>query len=476
MYCDKYAPWDHYPKTLKLAELQNPMNVIIDFFSADGLTGHCERLKDWRDYVIADHYFNHKSSGPGFLVIICEQNQQLLEAMFLLLLQHENDYRSPKIVSQEQIDLEKERWCFFPDNLTDDEMRQPYLAIKQIFEKIEPQQYRDYLNEWLYLALSNLTNDESLSAGEIISVYENILKMYSAAWILHQRETTETCFKDDQIPEHISNTEVVLIQETKDIPQLLTQNLTPGDVLGLKELTKFILKNEPLVKAIFHIGTLKEPFTYFLYILIDSKRYFLDYGVNKEIEDFSKSMVPLFVLMDSVDFNRPAAFGGCRFIDYVLKNGSMVYLSNGLNLPSVQPGSPANLLAENKAVSEWWQKQINLHMISASYFSRDQDYTTALYYLHQALEMALLKLLQIKTGFSTTIPNFQRLIKMTLLFTNSIYDFFESLCFEEKELHYLLWNVHPIELREKLTVNESQIKRLTDIATKLFVMVDELIV
>jgi hypothetical protein len=202
MYCGKYAPWDHYPKTLRHYEIQDPLSVITEFFSSGSVKTHKEELKEWRDRVIDDKYYNDKPHGPGTLLFICEFNLKLLEAAYLLLLNYKETSWKRKQLEEEQLAVEQETWIYFPKNLSKDEQLDPFLAIQKIFRKIKPQMYRDYLREWLHAALYTSPIDETVMPGEVITVYENLLKLYSAAWMIYQREGKEPELKNKPAAEN----------------------------------------------------------------------------------------------------------------------------------------------------------------------------------------------------------------------------------------------------------------------------------
>ena len=52
-----YNEWDFYPLHLKPNEINNPLTILSDFLADDSLTGHLERLKEWRDYVLKEDFY-----------------------------------------------------------------------------------------------------------------------------------------------------------------------------------------------------------------------------------------------------------------------------------------------------------------------------------------------------------------------------------------------------------------------------------
>ncbi len=181
MFHDTFVPWEHYPKNLNQSEIQNPLTVIIDFFSTSSLKGHKRDLKEWRYYVTAKRYYKGDRHGPGSLLFTYDLNLQLLEALHLLSLCYQKNRLQFKETSEERMEEEKEQWLCFPKNLKTKELVNPYFAITKAFKEIGPQQYREQLHEWLHSAFYRNSADEAISSAELLTVYHNLLKLYSAA-------------------------------------------------------------------------------------------------------------------------------------------------------------------------------------------------------------------------------------------------------------------------------------------------------
>lgn len=188
MFFGKYAPWENYPKNLRHFEVVNPLVVISDFFSANLLSGHYKVLKKWRRYILKDKVYKDKRHGPGSLFFTYDMNVRLLEAAYLPCYNDRIAKNEKVIVSAIELEAERKLWDDFPVNLSCKAMYDPYQAVKKVFRKILLQQYRDYLHEWLYAALYITGGNDELEADEIKLVYENLLKLYSVAWLIYQRE------------------------------------------------------------------------------------------------------------------------------------------------------------------------------------------------------------------------------------------------------------------------------------------------
>jgi hypothetical protein len=118
-------------------------------------------------------------------------NIKLLEAMYVILINYECSYPKAAIPSDMQIKEEKQTWKSFPKNLSHKELLSPYKVIKRIFKDLTPPQYREHLNEWLNEALIIKRNAEGIEAADIVMVYDNLLRLYSAAWVILQRSKPE---------------------------------------------------------------------------------------------------------------------------------------------------------------------------------------------------------------------------------------------------------------------------------------------
>lgn len=240
-----YAPWEHYPKTLRHYEIENPMSVVSDFFSADSVKGHSKRLKEWRHYVVNDEHYDEERHGPGTLLFVYDLNLKILEAMYLLLINYKRFSYLQDKVTEEQLEEEKEIWEFYPKNLSLKEQLNSYKVVKKVFKKIKPQEYRDQLHEWSHVALYNNADVESLYAGEVINVYENLIKLYSAAWLIYQRDGSRPQLKRSILENNLaeSSTEPIALRTINPEP-------TAAEKLALEEIKNLVIKRCPQVQMI----------------------------------------------------------------------------------------------------------------------------------------------------------------------------------------------------------------------------------
>ena len=433
MYFDNYAPWEHYPKTLSHKEILNPLTVVMDFFSTDSLKGHKRDLKEWRTFVTTGKHFVDERHGPGSLLFTYDLNLKLLEAMYLLWLNYLNRSWNYKKVSDPQLQEEKELWVYFPKNLKLKEQVNPYKAIKQVFKNVSPQQYREYLHEWVHFALYNNPADETLMASEVIMVYGNLLKLYSAAWLIHQRETDRTKFKKD------------LVNEQKlDLSQLTVKTINPNptaaEKLALEEIKNLILKRCPQVQMIIHLGTNPEPFTFYLLILIGDEEKTPEHEVGNKIEDNCQYLAHVHAIVHKANSAKEALNIGRRFWATVMEKGFIVYQSTELLLPDHKKVSKEILIERAKFNWERWGVQGKEFLKGAELYRVDNNCRLAAFLLHQSVESVLKAIIQAILGYRVQMHNLSRLIRLTLLFSDELKNVFELNTTEGVQIFTILQN------------------------------------
>src|ERR1700761_5337200 len=144
MYFGKMPSWEHYPKNLRFREIQNPLKVIVDFFSSGLPKDHRKDLKEWRSYVTSDDYYKGGKHGPGSLLFNYDEFLKFIEAIHLLLGNYLENSWKYKSATKDEISAERMQWVYFPQNLSGPELANPYLAVKKCFKKFKPQHYRDH--------------------------------------------------------------------------------------------------------------------------------------------------------------------------------------------------------------------------------------------------------------------------------------------------------------------------------------------
>jgi len=348
-----YAPWEHYPKNLRHYEVENPMSVVVDFFSADSVNGHGRRLKEWRYYVVNDEHYDEKRHGPGTLLFIYDLNLRILKAMYLLLVNYK-------------------RFSY---------QLEPYKAVKKVFKKITPQEYRDQLHEWSHVALYNNADVESLYAGEVINVYENLIKLYSAAWLIYQREGGRPLLKCSKFESSLTetSTEPIVLRSISPEP-------TAAEKLALEEIKNLIVKRCPQVQMVIHLGTHPKPFTFYLLILISDGEKTPEHEISNKIEDNCQYLAHVHAIVHKANSAKVALNIGRRFWSTVMEKGFVLYQSPELTLPAYQEITTEILLERAKFNWERWGKQGGEFLRGAELYRADNNFRLAAFLLHQPLK------------------------------------------------------------------------------------------
>jgi hypothetical protein len=171
-------------------EIAEPIKVVHDFFSASWLPDHLKMLKQWRnDAAFQSDGCNNQS--PSFTLYGHELTIKLVEAAWLLkgkkIGKIEIDAEKEIDIAKWHIKMERKKLRDYPEHLSIREIIRPSSVIKKMFKIHKLEGYRKILNIWLYDALSTSFMEESLSKAEVITVYEQLVKLFEAMWLISER-------------------------------------------------------------------------------------------------------------------------------------------------------------------------------------------------------------------------------------------------------------------------------------------------
>ena len=171
-------------------ETTEPIKVIHDFFTHSWLPNHLKMLKRWRNDAAFESQESKKCS-PEFLVYNYELTLKLIEAAWLLkshkLGKLSFDNKQEIDIAKCYIKTEKKKLQDYPKNLTTREIVKPSVVLKKMFRIYKLDGYKKILNIWLHDALSTSFMEESLSKSEVIKVYEQLIKLFEATWLISER-------------------------------------------------------------------------------------------------------------------------------------------------------------------------------------------------------------------------------------------------------------------------------------------------
>ncbi|RYG52492.1 MAG: hypothetical protein EOO01_06445 [Chitinophagaceae bacterium] len=171
-------------------EIADPIKVVHDFFSASWLPDHLKMLKQWRNDA-AFESDGSNSRSPSFTLYGHELTIKLVEAAWLLKAEKlgriDIDDEEEINIAKWHIKTEGEKLRDYPEHLNVREILKPSSVIKETFRIHKLDGYRKILNIWLYDALSTSFMEESLSKAEVIIVYEQLVKLFEAMWLIAER-------------------------------------------------------------------------------------------------------------------------------------------------------------------------------------------------------------------------------------------------------------------------------------------------
>ena len=84
-----YNEWYYLPQSLRPEEIEEPMNVINNFFDHDSLPGHLEILRKWCYTLFKDDYYRNEQGSPSGLLYHHELTLNLVEAAYLEILMNQ---------------------------------------------------------------------------------------------------------------------------------------------------------------------------------------------------------------------------------------------------------------------------------------------------------------------------------------------------------------------------------------------------
>jgi hypothetical protein len=427
----QYDVQNFYPKYLDQDEVNEPLKVIIDFFSADWLPGHLESLFEWRKHVIEEGYYTdeHKKSPVG-LLFTHQLNARLVEAAYLI----SRTKRALKLADtihihfDVQLKQEEQEWLHYPVYLSSFERINPYFAISKVFKVYTVSRYLDLLYEWLETGLSNHSADEFLDTSDVIYLYENLQKLYEAAWIIKQREIEPTFKKSVDGSDELATTQVKRYPvrlPLMDFNCRFNEAITPAEQLGLNQLVEIILKEIESVLMIIHLGTHPDPDTFYLLIITEEKDKSPEHQLLDKIEKKCGHLINICAIVHKSDAFLRALEDGSRFFINALQKNKIAYRSSKFDLPEIQNPDKKSIKNQVEAIWNRWGKQGKDFLDTSLTCSDDGNYNLAVFLMHQAVESTLSAIIRVNLGYRLSIHNLARQLRITLIFTDDLKNAFD---------------------------------------------------
>ena len=171
-------------------EITDPVKVLHHFFSYAWLPQHLKMLKRWRNDAALESE-GTKKCNPDCLVYHYELTIKLIEAAWLLKRYKPGrldfDKKQERDIVKWYIKTERKKLRNYPENLSIREIVKPSSVLMKMFRIYKLDGYKKILNTWLHNALSSSFMEESLSKSEVITVYEQLVKLFEATWLISER-------------------------------------------------------------------------------------------------------------------------------------------------------------------------------------------------------------------------------------------------------------------------------------------------
>ncbi|RWY55395.1 HEPN domain-containing protein [Mucilaginibacter gilvus] len=369
---------------LKPAEIITPFIVIADFFDVDSLPGHLERLQTWRKCILEDQYFKGDKGSPSELLNFYKLNVCLLEAAYLL-----KSKTDPLI----------------------NENADTYFVFRQIYQDYNLSAYQVILYQWLEFGLSASAANEFIGTIDLIRVYENLQKLYNAAWEIHRQSASVSSLqiKDliEQGEEHSLDSRGVNLYNLNAALESNQQETISGLVAKIKYKVNS-------VQAVIHLGTAPNDKIYLLVLTANGEQR-LAQSLAGMIEDSCRETANVVALVHHASALFTGLKRGNLFFNTALSRNA-VYLSGELLLPVTMPLSA---IQHNTTSSQWqhWHRLGLDFYNGAKYHLQQGADNAALFCLHQCAECILVALVRAVLNYDINNHNLSRLLTITEMFT-----------------------------------------------------------
>lgn len=472
----QYDVQNFNPRYLDQDEVNEPLKVISDLFSADWLPGHLESLLEWRKHVIEEGYYTdeHKKTPAG-LLFTHRLNARLVEAVYLI----SRTKRALKLADaihinfDVQLQQEEQDWLHYPVHLSSVERINPYFAISNFFKVYTVDRYLDLLYEWLETALSNHSADEFLDTSDVIYLYENMQKLYEAAWVIKQREIEPTLKKSED-----ERNELVTAQ-VKRYPLRLplmsfncsfNEVVKPEEQLGLNRLVEMILKEIESVLMIVHLGTYPSPNSFYLLIITEEQDKTPEHQLLDKIEKKCGHLINVCAIVHKSDAFLRGIEEGSRFFINALQRNKIAYHSSKLELPELRNPDEKYIKCQVEAIWNRWGKQGKDFLDTSLICFDDGNYNLAVFLMHQAVESTLSAIIRVNLGYRLSIHNLARQLRITLIFTDDLKNVFDFTLVEDVQLFELLQTAYSAaRYKDDFKADKETVKALSDKVCKLFI-------
>jgi HEPN domain-containing protein len=471
----QFNQWEHLPINLAAKQIADPLSVFDDFFSSAWLPEHLKQLHKWREAILAQSFFLDAKGSPIGLLTAYKNNLELVESAYLVNSAYKNGYDrygTSIATSVEQLIREKDMWPHFPIFLTNAELINPLAVLENFFNAFSLQEYREQLDEWLENGLSNQSADKWMEPSEIIAFYENMQKLYGAAWLILQR------LSDDPYLSEATETGQAISKSVAQghEPTLYKLNtlITLDQQEQITQMVSIIKDKVPTIEAVIYLGACPdEQDIMFLLVLTDNNEQGLAQDISNHLEECCKTIANVVILVH----HAASLMTATDEKNFFLKKAAscpVIYVSGGLILPR-QRETDYSLISEI-ALRKWqrWHSQSTEFLKGAEYYLSIGAHNAALFSLSQTAECLLVAIIRFVTGYDINTHNLERLLKLTQMFTGDIASVFGLENEENKKLFKVLKGAYvDVRYRDRYQIDPVVVPDLYELVKKMVGVIDE---
>jgi HEPN domain-containing protein len=416
MQAEEFNPWDFHPLNLRPEQVKNPLSVITTFFDHDSLPGHLETLQNWFFTILKPDFYRDEKGSPSGLLYFHKLTLCLVEAAHLI---KDMPYKPNVTVSANDLSFEQREWSYYPVSLNKEQQLNPYLLLDDFFNQYNLPQYRAMLYDWLEHGLSLQPAREFIEPLDLLTVHENLQKLFDAAWFIFQRLSVKPSLKCatpmGRVPFSLSaklsqaEREVYTVQLYK-----LNNHMPDKQAVLISKLVSIIIHKIGSVQAVIFLGTASKDKIYLL-VLTANEEQRLAQSLAGMIEDSCKESANVVALVHHASALFTGLKRGNLFFNTAL-GCPAVYLSGELLLPSA---IPLSAIQHNTTSSQWqhWHR-LGLDFYNGAKYHLEQGAdNAALFCLHQCSECILVALVRAVLNYDINNHNLSRLLTITEMFT-----------------------------------------------------------
>jgi hypothetical protein len=210
MYFNSPRAWDNLPLHLTTDEINDPREVIHEYFNAFDMTDARKRLIRWINSTCKEKPYKQSASG---LLFLYEKTLSLTEAVHLVNQMDNTDRKA--IITQNEGEPEinpmmphlycawfggepapapLEAWEAFPRSLTYKEFLNPYLVFGKFFSFLSLGKWRQVLEGLFSMALSRSSFLDDGLDFDILGIKKHLEKLIDAAHLIDIREFRQAYF------------------------------------------------------------------------------------------------------------------------------------------------------------------------------------------------------------------------------------------------------------------------------------------